>query len=157
MKVIMNDDSFLEKGFIISTDKSLIDFETVYNYLNDESYWAKGVTAERMKKAIENSMCFGVYHHGKQVGFTRVITDKATFAYICDVFVLADYRHIGLSKWLMQTIMQHPELQGLRRWSLATADAHGLYQQFGFTALSRPESWMEIFTPYKILDQGGEK
>jgi GNAT superfamily N-acetyltransferase len=153
----MNDDAFLQKGFIISTDKSLIDFEAVYNYLDKESYWAKGIPVERLKMAIENSMCFGIYQHGKQAGFTRVVTDKATFAYICDVFILPDYRRLGLSKWLMQSIMQHPELQGLRRWSLATADAHGLYKQFGFTDIMRPENWMEIFKPYEIRHQGGKQ
>lgn len=159
MKIIMNDDFFLQKGFIISTDKSLIDFNTVYNYLSNDSYWAKGLTRERFKKAIENSMCFSIYKDEKQAGFTRVVTDNATFAYICDVFVLADYKNLGLSKWMMQTIQQHPELQGLRRWSLATSDAHGLYAQFGFTPLSKPDNWMEIFTPYPVQaqDQGGEK
>jgi GNAT superfamily N-acetyltransferase len=148
MKTLMNDNAFLEKGFIISTDKNLVDFDVVYNYLNNESYWAKGIPAESLKKAIENSICFGIYKQGKQAGFARVVTDKATFAYICDVFILAGHRRLGLSKWLMQTIKEHPELQGLRRWSLATADAHSLYAQFGFTTISRPERWMEIFTPY---------
>lgn len=157
MKTIMNDKSFLDKGYIISNDKSLIDFGAVHHYLDNESYWAKGITAERLKKAIDNSMCFGIYKQGKQAGFSRVVTDKASFAYICDVFVLPDHRRVGLSKWLMQTIVQHPELQGLRRWSLATADAHQLYTQFGFTALSRPENWMEIFTPYTTLNQEQRK
>jgi GNAT superfamily N-acetyltransferase len=157
MKVIMNEETFIKKGFIISTDKELIDFKTVYNYLNEQSYWAKGIQAERLKRAIENSFCFGVYKDNQQAGFARVVTDKASFAYICDVFILADYKRIGLSKWLIQTITQHPELKGLRRWSLATSDAHGLYSQFGFTPLSRPENWMEIFTPYQLPDQGGEK
>ncbi|MDB5135180.1 MAG: family N-acetyltransferase [Mucilaginibacter sp.] len=148
MKTMMNDNAFLEKGFIISTDKNLVDFDVVYNYLNNESYWAKGIPAENVKKAIENSICFGIYKQGKQAGFARVVTDKATFAYICDVFIVTDHRRLGLSKWLMQTIKEHPELQGLRRWLLATADAHSLYAQFGFTTISRPESWMEIFTPY---------
>ena len=94
-------------------------------------------------------MCFGVYKDAAQAGFTRVVTDKATFAYICDVFILPDYRGIGLSKWLIQAIVEHPELQGLRRWSLATADAHGLYRQFGFNPLSKPENWMEKFKPYQ--------
>jgi GNAT superfamily N-acetyltransferase len=156
MKVIMNDDAFVKKGFSISTDKSLIDFEVIFNYLANESYWAKGIPAEILKTAIANSMCFGIYKQGLQAGFARVVTDKATFAYICDVFILADYRHTGLSKWLIQTIKQHHELQGLRRWSLATADAHGLYAQFDFTAISRPDRWMEIFTPYKAQDQGEE-
>ena len=157
MKTIMNDDAFTKKGFSISNDKALIDFETVYNYLSNDSYWAQGIPADRLRKAIENSICFGVYHQNKQAGFARVVTDNATFAYICDVFILADYKRLGLSKWLMQTIRQHPELQGLRRWSLATADAHGLYAQFGFTVISRPDRWMEIFTPYKKQDQGEEK
>lgn len=150
----MNDKSFLEKGYLISTDKSLIDFDTVYHYLDKESYWGKGIQPDRLKKAIENSMCFGIYKDGKQAAFARVVTDKATFAYICDVFVLVDHRRLGLSKWLMQTIVQHPELQGIRRWSLATADAHKLYTQFGFTPISKPENWMEIFTPY--TNQGGQ-
>ena len=94
-------------------------------------------------------MCFGVYKDGTQAGFTRVVTDQATFAYICDVFILPQYRGHGLSKWLMQAVVDHPELQGLRRWSLATSDAHGLYSQFGFTPISKPEVWMEIFKPYK--------
>jgi N-acetylglutamate synthase-like GNAT family acetyltransferase len=157
MKVLMNDDAFVKKGFTISTDKSLIDFGTVYNYLNNDSYWARGISRERLKKAIENSVCFGVYYGNKLAGFTRVVTDMTTFAYICDVFILPDYRRLGLSKCLIQTIKQHPDFQGLRRWSLATLDAHGLYEQFGFTALSRPERWMEIFTPYEKLNQGGEK
>ena len=145
----MNDDFFLKQGFTISTDKTLLDFEAIYKYLNQESYWAKGIPAERLKKAIENSMCFGVYKQNAQAGFTRVVTDKATFAYLCDVFILPGYRGLGLSKWLMQTIVEHPELQGLRRWSLATADAHGLYSQFGFTEISRPDRWMEKFKPYQ--------
>jgi len=149
MKTIMNDRAFLDKGYSISTDKSMIDFEKVYAYLDKESYWAKGVTAERLKRAIENSMCFVILKQNELAGFARVITDKATFAYICDVFVLEQHRRLGLSKWLMQTIMQHPELQGLRRWSLATADAHGLYEQVGFVPLSKPENWMEIYIPYK--------
>jgi len=148
MKVIMNDKFFQDKGYSISTDKSLIDFDAVYNYLENESYWAKGVTVERLKIAIDNSICFGIYKDGKQVGFTRVITDKATFAYICDVFVLEGHRGLGLSKWLMQTIREHTEFKGLRRWSLATSDAHGLYEQFGFVPLSKPENWMEVYTPY---------
>ncbi|MGZ3946107.1 MAG: GNAT family N-acetyltransferase, partial [Mucilaginibacter sp.] len=149
MKTIMNDQAFLDKGYSISTDKSDIDFDRVYHYLEHDSYWAKGVTAERLRRAIENSMCFVILKQNELAGFTRLVTDKATFAYICDVFVLEEHRRLGLSKWLMQTIMQHPELQGLRRWSLATADAHGLYEQVGFVPLSKPENWMEIYIPYK--------
>ncbi len=146
----MNDNHFFEKGYVISTDRTLINFDAVHYYLDKESYWSAGIPAERLLNAIENSMCFGIYKQNKQAGFARVVTDKATFAYICDVFVLPEHRRLGLSKWLIQTIKQHPELQGLRRWTLATADAHGLYQQFGFKTINRPERWMEIFTPYTI-------
>lgn len=149
MRVFVNDERFIKKGYQISTDKLLLDFDVIVKYLNEDSYWAIGVGAERMKKAIENSICFGVYKDGVQAGFSRVISDKATFAYICDVFILPEYRGAGLSKWLIQTIVNYPELQGLRRWSLATADAHGLYKQFEFVPLSKPENWMEIFKPYQ--------
>ena len=151
MRTMMNDAAFLKKGFSISTDKSLLDFDVIYQFLNEDSYWSQGIPIEKLKRAIENSLCFGVYLENKQVGFTRVVTDKATFAYLCDVFILPDYRGIGLSKWLIQTIIANPELQGLRRWSLATADAHGLYKQFGFTPLVKPERWMEVLIPYQPL------
>jgi GNAT superfamily N-acetyltransferase len=98
-------------------------------------------------RSIENSLCFGVYGHGKQVGFARVITDYATYAYIGDVFVLESYQGDGLGKWLMECILRHPWLQGLRRWSLATMDAHGLYAKFGFTPLKTPERFMELHDP----------
>lgn len=146
----MNTDTFLKKGYSISTDKSLLDFDTLYKYLSEDSYWAQGLPADSFRRSIENSMCFGVYKESNLAGFARVITDKATFAYICDVFILPGYRRVGLSKWLMQTIVEYPELQGLRRWSLATSDAHGLYSQFGFTQLTRPEVWMEKFKPYQL-------
>jgi N-acetylglutamate synthase-like GNAT family acetyltransferase len=149
MRVFVNDKGFVDKDFQISTDKDLLDLNMIHTYLDQDSYWAKGIPLDRLKRAIENSICFGVYHNKSQIGFARVTTDKATFAYIADVFILPDHRGNGLSKWLMQTIVDHPELQGLRRWSLATADAQGLYKQFGFTEISRPERWMEIFTPYK--------
>lgn len=149
MKIIINDEAFLNKGFSISTDKTLLDFDMIYNYLDKESYWAKGIPVERLKNAIEHSICFGVYHHKKQIGFARVITDQATFAYIADVFILSEYRKQGLSKWLIQTIRNYPLLQGLRRWSLATADAHGLYSQFDFVSISNADRWMEILTPYQ--------
>lgn len=144
----MNDAAFKKKGFHISTDNNLLDIDMIYHFLDQDSYWAKGIPPEKLRKAIDNSLCFGIYQQNKQVGFARVITDKATFAYICDVFVLAGYRGLGLSKWLLQTITRHNDLQGLRRWSLATADAQTLYQQFGFTPITKPERWMEIISPY---------
>jgi GNAT superfamily N-acetyltransferase len=143
----MNDDHFHKNGYLISTDKELIDFDAVYNYLSTDSYWAKQMPAETLKRGIENSICFGIYKQKQQVGFARVISDKATFAYICDVFVLPQFRGAGLSKWLVQTIISHAELQGLRRWSLATLDAHGLYKQMGFVQLSNADRWMEIYRP----------
>ncbi|WP_094570970.1 GNAT family N-acetyltransferase [Mucilaginibacter xinganensis] len=149
MSVIMNDSAFIKKGFHISTDKSLLNFEMIFKYLDQESYWAGGIPENTLRRAIENSLCFGIYFRNEQAGFARVITDKATFAYICDVFVLTEYKRIGLSKWLVQTILKHNDLQGLRRWSLATADAQGLYTQFGFKQINKPERWMEIFTPYR--------
>lgn len=147
-KVIMNDDAFLKKGFLISTDKTLLNVTLVHHFLDQLSYWGKGISLQTVKTAIQNSLSFGVYHQQKQVGFARVVTDQATFAYLCDVFIVPDYQRMGLSKWLLQTIRNHPNLQGLRRWSLATADAHSLYKQFGFTALKKPDRWMEIFQPY---------
>lgn len=148
MSTVMNDAAFLAKGYTISTEKNLLDFDIIYNYLNNESYWAKGIPPEKLRTALDNSMCFGVYHGGKQVGLARVVTDKATFAYLCDVFILPAHRRLGLSKWLVQILINHPELQGLRRWALATADAHSLYSQFGFTVLTNPDRWMGIYTPY---------
>lgn len=147
MRSIMNDAVFINKGYQISTDKNLLDFDVIHKYLSEDSYWAKDMPVEALKKVIANSVCFGVFYAQQQIGFASVITDKATFAYIGNVFVLPDFRGQSLSKWLMQTIMAHPELQGLRRWSLATADAHGLYKQFGFKEISRPDRWMEIHNP----------
>ncbi|MES2265740.1 MAG: GNAT family N-acetyltransferase [Bacteroidota bacterium] len=144
----MNDEAFIKKGYQISTDKSLLDFDAIFNYLDAESYWAKGIPPEKLRTAIAHSLCFGVYKDGKQAGFARVVTDMATFGYLCDVFILPEHRGLGLSKWLVQTIMAHPDLQGLRRWSLATLDAHGLYKQFGFSQITFAERWMQIFTPY---------
>ncbi len=132
---------------MISTDKSLLDIDVIHGFLDNLSYWGKGVSRNLVATSIQNSLCFGVYQYQKQVGFARVITDLATFAHLCDVFVLPDYRKSGLSKWLLQTIRSYPDLQNLRRWTLATADAHGLYGQFGFTKLRNHDGWMEIFQP----------
>jgi len=151
MHVIMNDEVFLKRGFSISTDQNLLDFEAIYNFLDKESYWSVGVPVDTLKRAITNSICFGVYKDDTLAGFARIISDKATFAYVCDLFILPAYRGLGLSKWLVQTIISYPELQGLRRWSLGTADAHGLYSQFGFTPITQPERWMQIFKPYQEL------
>ena len=136
--------------FIISTDKSKIDIVAVHNYLCNESYWAKNIPIDVVKKSIEGSCCFGLYNKNEQVGFARVITDHATFAYLADVFIAAAYRGRGLGKWLMEVIMKYPELQGLRRWLLATRDAHGLYAKSGFIPLDKPERIMglKLFEEY---------
>ncbi len=146
-KVIMNDDAFLKKGFLVSTDNSMLDINLIHYFLGQLSYWGKNISLQTVKTSIKNSLCFGVYQQQKQVGFARVITDFATFAYLCDVFILPDYRKKGLSKWLIQNIRNHPNLQKLRRLVLATADAHGLYEQFGFSRMKNQDRWMEIFQP----------
>ena len=131
----------------IDTDKRRLDIAAIYRFLSTESYWAKSRTLEQTLIAIENSLCFGLFKGREQVGFARVITDKATFAYLGDVYVLEQHRGNGLSKWLMKTIIEQPDLQGLRRWLLATRDAHGLYEQYGFRVLVHPERWMERPAP----------
>jgi GNAT superfamily N-acetyltransferase len=133
--------------FNISTDKNLLDVDAIQRFLNEESYWAKDRRPEQTEAAIENSICFGLYSNCAQIGFARVVSDCATFAYIGDVFILEEFRGKGLSKWLMEVILKHPHLQGLRRWVLATKDAHGLYSQFGFHGLKYPERWMELPAP----------
>lgn len=133
-------------GFLISTDKKRIDLDVVHGFLTD-CYWARGIPKATVARSIKHSLCFGIYKAGKQVGFARVISDFATYAYIGDVFVLEKYRGHGLGKVLMKCIREHPDLQGLRRWSLVTRDAHGLYSQFGFTALKSTERHMEIHNP----------
>ena len=138
--------SWKQGEFEISTDPSRIDLAVVHGFLTN-SYWAKGVPMETMQRAVQQSICFGIYQGPNQGGFARVITDRATFAYLADVFVLESHRGKGLSKWLMQCIKSHPDLQGLRRWILATQDAHGLYRQFGFTPLANPDRWMELHNP----------
>ena len=131
-----------KNDFIISTDKTKLDIVLIHTYLSKESYWAKNIPLNVVKKSIKGSCCFGLYKNKEQIGFARVVTDHATFGYIADVFILDEYRGKGLSKWLMTAIMKHPDLQGLRRWMLATRDAHGLYTQFGFLPLDKPERIM---------------
>jgi GNAT superfamily N-acetyltransferase len=129
-------------GYVISTDASRLDLRTVYNFLKT-SYWAAGVPFEVVERSVRNSMVFGVYSGEEQVGFARVVTDRATFAYLADVFVLETHRGRGVGKWLMQTIFSHPDLQGLRRFMLATRDAHELYRRHGFDDLGSPQIFME--------------
>lgn len=137
---------------LISTDKALLNTEVIYNFLNS-SYWAQGRSLQVIKKSIRNSLCFGVFLDGQQIGFARVISDYATFAYLADVFILEEYRGNGFSKKLLKHIISHPDLQNLKRWMLATRDAHNLYRKFGFTQLKNPERFMEIVAdPLKMPD-----
>ena len=134
--------------YLISTDKERLNVGLVREFLKD-SYWASGIPEEIVRRSIENSLVFGVYADDEQVGFARVVTDYATFAYLADVFVLEAHRGRGLGKWMMQVITSHPRLQGFRRWMLATRDAHELYRKYGFAELERPEIFMEIVVPYE--------
>ena len=149
-------------GFIINTDKQQLDIASIHQYLSKEAYWCKNIPMEIVKGSIEGSVCFGMYHNnrqalpvGRQIGFARVITDNASFGYLADVFIINEYRGRGLSKWLMQCILGHPELQGFRSWLLGTRDAHGLYSQFGFKPLEHPERFMRLglITEYPSTDE----
>jgi GNAT superfamily N-acetyltransferase len=129
--------------YTISTDNKRLDIRRIHDFVSNQSYWAKGRAIETVQRALDNSLNFGLYKNNQLIGFARVVTDYATFAWIADVFVLSEHRDQGLSKWMMEVILSHPELQGFRRWVLATRDAHGLYARFGFIPLHRPERWME--------------
>ena len=130
----------------ISTDPSRLDIEVIHGFLR-ESYWAEGRSRSVIERAIEHSLCFGVYLAGRQVAFARVVSDRTVFAYLMDVFVIPEYRGRGISKALMRAVLDHPDLQNLRVFLLATRDAHGLYTQFGFRPLEEPSRWMAIYNP----------
>ncbi|RSK37138.1 GNAT family N-acetyltransferase [Hymenobacter metallilatus] len=139
--------------FTVSTDPARLDVALIHRYLAEESYWARGIPFETVQRALANSLNFGAYApDGRQAAFARVVTDRATFAWLCDVFVLPEFRGQGLSKQLMHTVWSHPDLQNQRRHLLATLDAHGLYQQFGFQELAAPERYLEVrrANPYGI-------
>jgi len=145
---------FRRGEFAISTDAARLDVDVIYDFLTN-CYWAKGIPREVVARSVEHALCFGIYDgSGAQVGFARVISDFATVAYLGDVFVLESHRGRGLSKWMMECILQHPALQNLRRWILLTRDAHELYRRFGFTALKSPERYMELHRPdvYEIRE-----
>ena len=134
----------VERGeYTISTDRSRLDLKLIHDFISNHSYWGQGRAIEVVQRSIDNSLPFGVYKGDEQVAFARIVTDYATFAWVADVFVAPEHRGHGLSKWLMEVILAHPQLQGFRRWVLSTKDAHGLYEQFGFMKLHRPERWME--------------
>jgi GNAT superfamily N-acetyltransferase len=136
----------------ISTDPARLDHDLVHRFLSREAYWARGIPRDVVDRCIEHSLCFGVYRGAEQVGFARVVTDRAAIAYLGDVFVVPGHRGRGLGKWLVEAVMAHPDLRGLRRFMLGTEDAHSLYERFGFRALAHPERMMEIASPYQARD-----
>jgi GNAT superfamily N-acetyltransferase len=138
--------SWRRDEFEITTDPARVDLDVVHEFLAS-SYWARGIPREVVERSIRHSLPFSVWTPQRQVAFARVISDRATFAYLGDVFVLPEYRGRGLSNWLMQVIVEHPDLQGLRRWSLLTRDAHGLYEKVGFRPLEDATRWMERHDP----------
>jgi GNAT superfamily N-acetyltransferase len=133
-------------GYLVTTDAERLDLEVIHGFLHG-SYWARGVPRDVVERSLRGSLCFGLFEWERQVGFARVVTDSATFAYLADVFVLPSHRGRGLARWLIECVLAHPDLQGLRRFLLFTRDAHSLYARFGFAALTHPESAMAISTP----------
>lgn len=131
----------------LSTRTDEMDVDAIHAYLSGESYWARGIPRDVVARAVQHSLCVGVFDGAAQVAFARAVTDRATYAYLADVYVLEPYRGRGVGRWMMETIVAHPELQGLRRWGLMTKDAHGLYAQFGFTPLAHPDRSMERTSP----------
>ena len=136
-----------ENDFLFSDQKEFLQIDAIHSYLSKESYWAKNIPLDIVKRSIDNSLCFGIYKKGEQIGFARWVTDKATFGWLCDVYISTAYRGLGLSKKLMAFMIFHPDLQGLRRYQLATLDAHRLYEQYGFKALENPNRQMGIVLP----------
>lgn len=137
------------ENFTISTDPARLDIDVIVDMLT-RAYWAVGRARERTERAIRNSLVFGVYNGDQQIGLARVVSDYSIFAYLCDVFIHEDYRAHGLGKWLIQTVMEHPDLKEMRRWVLVTTDAHGLYRKFGFTSIEDPEHWMQNFKRFPL-------
>ena len=136
-----------DSSFEVSTDQTRLDIPMIYRFLSEQSTWAVGISLPLVERSIESSLCFGGYFGGRQIAFARVITDFATFAHLADVFVVPEYRGNGYGKQLVAAVLRHPSLQRLRRFTLATNDAQGLYERFGFTALQKPETLMERYSP----------
>lgn len=135
------------EGYRISSNTADMDIQAIHAFISN-SYWSEGIAFEALERSVKNSLCFGVFTlDNQQIGFARVITDRATFAYLADVYVLEPHRGKGLSKWLVETVLAHPDLQGLRRITLATVDAHNLYKKYGFESLAKPDNYMEIWKP----------
>lgn len=148
----MTDITTARNGFEISTDKARLDLDAIHDFLSKHAYWSLQIPRPIVAAALENALCFGVYKGERQIGLARVITDFATIAYLGDVYILDEFRGKGLSKWLMEVVMGHPQLQGLRRWILLTGDAHELYKKFGWTEIADASKWMELHNPevYKV-------
>ncbi len=140
-------------GFLVSTDPARLDVDAIHAFLTS-SYWSPGIPRAVVERAIAGSICFGLFAGDRQIGFARVITDRATFVYLADVYVLDEHRGRGLGTWLVETVITHPELKGLRRFVLVTRDAHGLYEKFGFTPISKPENYMELHRPDAYANPG---
>lgn len=133
--------------YVITTDKAKLNIEFIHHFLSTEAYWSKNIPLATVQRAIAHSLNFGVFHHDSQVGYARIISDFATVCYLGDVFIIPEHRGKGLSKWMMEQVMAHPDLRGLRRWILLTRDAHELYRQFGWESIAHPDRWMEIHDP----------
>jgi GNAT superfamily N-acetyltransferase len=142
--LIMTDLTIYKNDYCISTDRSRLDINAIHAFLSIKAYWCLNIPLEVVKKAVANSLNFGVYINKEQIGYARIISDFSTIAYLGDVYIIEEFRGKGLSKWLLETIMNHSELQGLRRWILLTGDAHRLYQQFGWSDIADPRKWMEL-------------
>ena len=140
----MTDINIYKGEFCISTDKAKLDLDAIHEFLSTRAYWCINIPKDKVQTAIENSFCFGVYQDEKQIGLARIITDFSTIAYLGDVYILEEYRGLGLSKWLIETVMNYPSLQGLRRWILLTGDAHEIYRKFGWIDIADPTKWMEL-------------
>jgi GNAT superfamily N-acetyltransferase len=140
-----------DSSFRVSTDRTKLDVPMIYRFLSENSTWAVGISRAIVERAIESSLCFGGYIDGRQIGFARVVTDYATMAHLCDVFVLPEFRGHGYAKQMIRVVMEHPSLQGLRRFTLNTSDAHSLYERFGFTVPQQPNTVMERFFPHIYL------
>lgn len=136
--------------YSISTDAARLDVELIHKFLSESSYWATGRPREVVERSIRHSLAFGVYQGKRQIGFARVVTDYATFAWIADVFIVDEFRGRGLGGWLSEVMIAHPQLQGFRRWALATKDAHELYRRVGFQELKSPARWMERHDPQTV-------
>jgi GNAT superfamily N-acetyltransferase len=142
----------IKDDYTITTDKNKLDLIAMHDFLSNHSHWSRNIPFDRVKTSVENSLNFGLFHRDAQIGYAKIISDYATIAYLGDVYVLPDYRGKGLSKWLMQQVMSHPDLQGLRRWILLTVDAHGLYAQYGWKEPKNPERYMELHNPNVYAD-----